>query len=97
MRSHGFRCYPKKYEQGFPIYGTSEAEALGDVIIYHAGTDSRDGQLLTDGGRVLAITGIDADIPAAIDRAYRAVDTITFENQYTRRDIGFQALARLKG
>jgi phosphoribosylamine--glycine ligase len=89
--------YPTKYEKGFPIYGTSEAEALGDVIVYHAGTDSRDGQFLTDGGRVLAVTGIDADIPTAIDRAYRAVDTITFENQYARRDIGFQALARLKG
>lgn len=89
--------YPTKYEQGFPIYGTSDAEALGDVVVYHAGTDSRDGQLLTNGGRVLAVTGIDKDIPTAIERAYRAVDTITFENQYVRRDIGFQALARLKG
>jgi phosphoribosylamine--glycine ligase len=88
--------YPTKYEQGFPIYGISEAEALGDVIVYHAGTDSRDGQLLTDGGRVLAVTGIDKDIASAIDRAYLATAKITFENQYMRRDIGFQALGRLK-
>lgn len=89
--------YPTKYEQGFPIHGTDEAEALGDVILFHAGTDRRDGQLLTAGGRVLAVTGIDRDIPSAIERAYRAVDTISFENVYTRRDIGYQALARLEG
>ena len=89
--------YPTKYEQGFPIYGTDEAEALGDVILFHAGTDRRDGQLLTAGGRVLGVTGIDQDIPSAIERAYRAVDAISFENQYARRDIGYQALARLEG
>ena len=93
MASEG---YPTKYEQGFPIYGTTEAEALGDVTVFHAGTDSRDGQLLTAGGRVLAVSGVDKDISSAIDRAYRAVDAITFENQYIRRDIGFQALARIK-
>lgn len=89
--------YPTKFEQGFPIYGTTDAESLGDVIIFHAGTDTRDGQLLTAGGRVLAVTGVDRDIPSAIDRAYRAVDAITFENQYCRRDIGHQALARFNG
>ena len=89
--------YPTKYETGFPIYKTDEAEALGDVIVFHAGTDERDGQLLTNGGRVLGVTGVDKDIASAIDRAYKAVDTITFENQYVRRDIGFQALARLEG
>ena len=88
--------YPTKFETGFPIYGTDDAEALGDVTVFHAGTDTRDGQLLTNGGRVLAVTGVDQDIPSAIERAYRAVDTITFENQYMRRDIGFQALARLR-
>jgi phosphoribosylamine---glycine ligase len=87
--------YPTKYETGFPIYKTDDAEALGDVIVFHAGTDTRDGQLLTNGGRVLAVTGVDKDIPEAINRAYRAVDTITFENQYVRRDIGFQALSHL--
>ena len=88
--------YPTKYEQGFPIYGIKEAEALGDVIVFHAGTDSLDGQLLTAGGRVVAVSGIDKDIHSAIDRAYKAVDAITFENQYARRDIGYKALARLE-
>ncbi len=88
--------YPAKYEQGFPIYGIDDAEALGDVTVFHAGTDSREGQLLTAGGRVLAVTGADRDIKSAIDRAYKAVVAITFENQYIRRDIGFRALARLE-
>ncbi len=88
--------YPAKYEQGFPIYGIDDAEALGDVTVFHAGTDSREGQLLTAGGRVLAVTGADRDIKSAIDRAYKAVEAITFENQYIRRDIGFRALARLE-
>ena len=88
--------YPTKYEQGFPIYGIDDAEALGDVTVFHAGTDERDGQLLTAGGRVLAVTGVDRDIQSAIKRAYKAIDTITFENQYCRRDIGYQALARLQ-
>lgn len=87
--------YPTSYEQGFPIYAIDEAEALGDVIVFHAGTDRRDGQLLTAGGRVLAVSAVGNDIPDAIDLAYRAVDTISFENIYTRRDIGFQALDRL--
>ena len=87
--------YPTKYETGFPIYGTDDAEAVGDVIVFHAGTDSRDGQLLTSGGRVLAVAAVNDDIPSAIDKAYEAVGKITFENQYIRRDIGHQALTRL--
>ena len=87
--------YPTSYEQGFPIYGIGDAEALGDITIFHAGTDQRDGQLLTAGGRVLAVTAVGEDIPGAIDLAYQAVDTISFENVYARRDIGYQALARL--
>lgn len=89
--------YPAMCESGFPIYGTEEAEAIGDVIVFHAGTEYRGGRLLTGGGRVLGVSGIDRDIPSAIDRAYRAVDTISFENQYARRDIGFRALDRLNG
>ena len=87
--------YPTSYEQGFPIYGIGDAETLGDVIVFHAGTDRRDGQLLTAGGRVLAVTAVGEDIPNAINLAYRAIDTISFENVYARRDIGYQALARL--
>ncbi len=88
--------YPTQYEKGFPITGIDDAEALGDVIVFHAGTESRNGRLLTKGGRVLAVTGVDKDIPAAIDRAYRAADSIGFENPYMRRDIGYKALERLK-
>lgn len=88
--------YPTQYEKGFPITGIADAEALGDVIVFHAGTENRNGRLLTKGGRVLAVTGVDKDIPAAIDRAYRAADSIGFENRYMRRDIGYKALERLK-
>ncbi len=87
--------YPTSYDQGFPIYGIDSAEALGDVIVFHAGTGRRDGQLLTAGGRVLAVAALGQEILDAVDLAYRAVDTISFENIYTRRDIAYQALARL--
>ncbi len=88
--------YPEAYQTGFPINGIKEAEAIGDVIVFHAGTDVKDDQLVTSGGRVLAITAVDSNIKTAIDRAYEAVGKITFKNHYYRRDIGHRVLAQLK-
>ncbi len=86
--------YPDKYQKGFPITGIDEAEALGDVKVFHAGTIERDGRLVTNGGRVLGVTAVGADLPAAITRAYEAVDRISFQDAHYRNDIAARALNR---
>jgi phosphoribosylamine--glycine ligase len=85
--------YPGNYEQGLPITGVAEAEALSDVVVFHAATKIVDGQLVTDGGRVLGVTALGGTIAAARRRAYEAVERIHFKNAYHRRDIGAKALA----
>ena len=87
--------YPGDYESGKPITGIEAAEALGDVTVFHAGTAMKDGSLVTAGGRVLGVTALGRDIPAAIGRAYEAVGKIRFEGVHYRRDIGGKALRRL--
>jgi phosphoribosylamine-glycine ligase len=67
----------------------SEAESL----VFHAGTRrTDDGRLLTDGGRVLAVTGLGDTLPAAIARAYTGIERIHFQGMHFRRDIGARAL-----
>ena len=84
--------YPGPYEKGFEITGLDEAAAMGDVEVFHAGTAQRDGRVVTSGGRVLGVTGLGDDIRDAVERTYRAVDKITYEGAYYRRDIGKKAL-----
>ena len=84
--------YPEAYDTGFPISGIDRAEAPGDVIVFHAGTGRKDGQLVTNGGRVIGVTAIGDTIKSSIDRAYEAVGKIDFDNAYFRRDIGHRAL-----
>lgn len=86
--------YPEDYQTGKPISGIEEAERLGGVTVFHAGTALTDGRLVTAGGRVLGVTAVGADIPAAVARAYEAVATIRFEGMHFRRDIGRKALGR---
>ncbi len=86
--------YPGEYRKGFPISGIEEAEALGGVQVFHAGTAIRDGKLVTSGGRVLGVTAVDDDIRMAIERGYRAVEKIRWEGAYYRTDIGKRALQR---
>lgn len=80
--------YPGRPEVGKQITGMEAAESLGGVKVFHAGTVFRDGKLLTTGGRVMGVTAIAEDLPAAIDRAYAAVGKIEFEGMHYRRDIG---------
>ncbi|MCK5526225.1 MAG: phosphoribosylamine--glycine ligase [Candidatus Latescibacteria bacterium] len=87
--------YPGSYEKGKPITGLEAAREMDDVVVFHAGTAVRDGAIVTDGGRVLGVTAVGADIGCAIDRAYEAVGKIHFEGAYYRKDIGAKALARL--
>jgi phosphoribosylamine--glycine ligase len=87
--------YPGSYTTGHPITGLEQAAARPGVTLFHAGTAVRDGRLVTAGGRVLGVTAVAADIPAAIDAAYAAVSDIRFEGMHCRRDIGRRALLRL--
>jgi phosphoribosylamine---glycine ligase len=84
--------YPGTYLKGFPIAGIEEAEAVGGVQVFHAGTAILDGRLVTNGGRVLGVTAVDNDIRSAIARGYGAVERIRWEGAYYRTDIGKKAL-----
>ncbi|MCS7271492.1 MAG: phosphoribosylamine--glycine ligase, partial [Gemmataceae bacterium] len=88
--------YPGKYETGKVIHGVAEAEALPDVKVFHAGTRRDDqGRLVTDGGRVLAVTALGDDLRHARERAYQAVRCIHFSGMHYRTDIGLKALKSL--
>ncbi len=86
--------YPGKYEKGKEITGIEEAEALGDVKVFHAGTALSGGRLVTNGGRVLGVTAIGETVAAAQERAYDAVEKIHFEGAQYRTDIGDKAINR---
>lgn len=81
--------YPGSYTTGHPLHGIEQTEALPETVVFQAGTRrSEDGQLLTDGGRVLAVTGTGADLRQALTRAYAGIECIHFEGMHYRRDIG---------
>ena len=84
--------YPGKYETGQPIRGLEDAEKLGDVVVFHAGTAHQDGQLVTSGGRVLGVTALGATFAAARNQAYQAAEMIDFEGRYHRSDIAQRAV-----
>lgn len=88
--------YPVSYEKGFPISGLKKAEKEGPAVLFHAGVGETDGQLVTDGGRVIGVTGVGADLTDALARAYRGVEQVTFQGKYFRGDIGRKGLAELK-
>jgi len=85
--------YPDSYEKGFEITGIEQAEALGDVKVFHAGTAIKDGRLVNNGGRVLNVTALGDTIAAAQKRAYQAVEKIHWKDCYFRRDIAGKAIA----
>lgn len=87
--------YPGSYEKGKAIHGLDQAERVGGVKIFHAGTREQDGSLVTSGGRVLGVTASGNDLTTAISRAYEAVSRISFEGMHYRKDIGRKALERL--
>ncbi|MBP8912702.1 MAG: phosphoribosylamine--glycine ligase [Phycisphaerae bacterium] len=86
--------YPGEYQKGKVVTGLKEAAQLEDVMVFHAGTKLRDGNVFTNGGRVLGVTAIGETIAAAKARAYEAVDRIHFEGAYWRRDIADKAIRR---
>ncbi len=84
--------YPGNYEKGKVIRGLENAAGVSNVSVFHAGTAFKDGRIVTDGGRVLGVTGLGPVVAAAIDNAYKGVREISFEGAHFRRDIGARAL-----
>ncbi|HID32697.1 MAG TPA: phosphoribosylamine--glycine ligase [bacterium (Candidatus Stahlbacteria)] len=79
--------YPGPYEKGIPIEIDLKRE-MRNVVLFHAGTVLKDGQLLTNGGRVIGVTGVDKTIEGARAEVYEAIKGIRFKGMYYRRDIG---------
>jgi phosphoribosylamine--glycine ligase len=82
--------YPRSGDRGTPIEGIERAEAAG-ALVFHAGTALRDGQLVTNGGRLLGVTATGPTIRAARERAYAAADLIRIEGSRRRGDIALDA------
>lgn len=87
--------YPQGYRKGDVISGLDKAAELG-ATVFHAGTAVKDGNIVTNGGRVLGVTAIGTDIRKAVDNAYEAVKSIHFDDVHYRNDIAYRAIARLK-
>ena len=86
--------YPGNYEKGKTIHGLKEVSQMKDVFVFHAGTALKDGQVITNGGRVLGVTGLGEDISRAIEKTYEAVKKIAWDGVHYRKDIGKKALCR---
>ena len=86
--------YPGEFQKGKAITGLSEANTINQVKFFHAGTGSRGGEVVTNGGRVVGVTALGADLRSALDQAYKAVERIQFDGKYYRRDIGWRALRK---
>lgn len=98
--------YPEAYRKGIPIFGLDRIEGAVPsdlkvqwamkkirVKVFHAGTALKNGQLVTDGGRVLAVTAMASNLETAVTAAYQAADMIEFEGKHLRRDIAHRGLA----
>ena len=82
--------YPERNDGGTPIEGIEDAEAAGGIV-FHAGTARHEGRLVTNGGRILNVTALGDDLPAARSAAYEAASRISFAGMRFRRDIGLAA------
>ncbi|WP_395048242.1 phosphoribosylamine--glycine ligase [Flavobacterium sp.] len=81
--------YPEDYEKGKAISGL---ESIEDSIVFHAGTKTENGQVVSNGGRVLAVTSFGNDFQEAIKKSYQNIDKLHFDKMYFRKDIGFDLL-----
>lgn len=81
--------YPVEYKKGFPIEGLEKFKGKDDYYVFHSGTKfNENGQIVTNGGRVLGVTVTGKDLKEARKKAYEATEWISFENKYMRHDIG---------
>ena len=77
--------YPNEFEKGKVITGL---ETVQDSMVFHAGTTAKDGKIVTNGGRVIAVTSLGKDIETAVERSMQNAEKIHFDNKYYRKDIG---------
>ena len=84
--------YPGEFKKGKEIFGLDEADKIKDAVVFHAGTKLENGKIVTNGGRVLGITGLGNTIKGAIDNTYKVVEKISFDGMHYRKDIGYRAL-----
>jgi phosphoribosylamine--glycine ligase len=84
--------YPGEYEKDKVITGLQDADNINGVVVFHAGTATKNGNIVTAGGRVLGVTALGDDIADAKQKAYEAVDKIKFDGAYCRRDIADKAI-----
>lgn len=80
--------YPESYTKGYEITGLEEAKKAENIVVFHAGTALKDGKFVTNGGRVLGVTGIGKNLDEAIKIAYEGVKLVDFKDKHFRRDIG---------
>ena len=78
--------YPEKYEKGFIINGL---EKSCDSIFFQAGTKNKEGNTVTNGGRVIAVTSFGHDVESAIKKSYKNLELLDFKGKHFRKDIGF--------
>ena len=78
--------YPEAYEKGKEITGLDKVE---NSIVFHAGAKNKAGEIVTSGGRVMAITSYGTDFKSALDSSYKSIEHIKFEGMNYRKDIGF--------
>ena len=86
--------YPASALKGKVITGLAEADAIEGVTVFHAGTAFNDGDIVTNGGRVLGVTALGADLKAAKEKCHEAIAKIKFEGMQYRTDIGDKSLKR---
>ncbi len=82
--------YPDDYKKGFEIEGLNTA--IEGTYIFHMGTKEEDAKVVTNGGRVVCATALDADLDNAINKSRDIIEAIEFDEKYFRRDIGFEFL-----
>jgi len=85
--------YPKSYEKGYKISGLDNCD--NDALIFHSGTKSENGELFTNGGRVLNVVGSGQTLAEAIDHSYNNIELISFKDSYFRHDIGKKGLKKI--
>ncbi len=86
--------YPGSYQKGIEIFGLDEAAKVPGVVVFHAGTEEKDGKVVSNGGRVLGVTAIGESLKEAIAASYKATDCISWNDAFYRRDIGAKAMNR---
>jgi len=86
--------YPGQFKKGLPIEGLDQVTQLSDVVVFHSGTARNDEEaIVTNGGRVLSVTGVGSDFSQARARAYAAVRALHFDGAHYRTDIGYQLIS----